>query len=92
MARDSGFGYKVVATVIGLKGECNAGHKLGDKFEISITDSGGLCGWFYHDIFPHLSAFQFGVIFPWEKGDSIELECCDRVNLLKIKMERFKRE
>ncbi|MBN2467511.1 MAG: TIGR04076 family protein [Deltaproteobacteria bacterium] len=92
MAGAPGVGYKIVATVTGLKGRCNAGHQVGDSFEISCYDTGGLCGWLYHDIFPHLSAFQFGGKFPWWEGDSIELECPDRYNLLTLKLERVTRE
>ncbi|MBW2596574.1 MAG: TIGR04076 family protein [Deltaproteobacteria bacterium] len=92
MMNDPKVGYKVIATVTGLKGSCNAGHKVGDSFEISCYNTGGLCGWLYHDIFPHLSSFQFGGDFPWWEGDTIELECPDRFNLLKLKLERIKRE
>ena len=35
MAEDPGLGYRVVATIIGVKGECGAGHKEGETFEIS---------------------------------------------------------
>jgi uncharacterized repeat protein (TIGR04076 family) len=92
MANDPKVGNKVIATVISLKGECNAGHKVGDTFEVSCWNSGNLCGWFYHDIFPHLTALQFGGKFPWWEGDAIELECPDRFNLLTIKLERSKRD
>jgi len=54
--------------------------------------SGGLCGWFYHDIFPHLAAFQFGGNFPWWEGNTIHLQCVDTYNQVTLKLERFKRE
>ena len=92
MANDPKVGNKIVATVIGLKGECNAGHKVGDTFEISCWDCGGLCGWFYHDIFPNLTAFQFDGKLPWWEEDTIELECPDRFNLLTLRLKRTKRE
>ncbi len=34
-SNDSGFGKKIKAEIIGLKGQCNAGHKVGDTFNIS---------------------------------------------------------
>ena len=52
MARDPGIGHKILATVTGVKGHCNAGHQGGKEFEISCHNPGGLCGFFYHDIFP----------------------------------------
>jgi uncharacterized repeat protein (TIGR04076 family) len=84
-------GYKVVATVTGVKGKCNADHKVGESFEISMHNSGNLCGSFYHNIFPGLQTFQFGGSMPWWQGDSIQLQCPDSRNLVTIKLERFKR-
>jgi len=92
MAKDPGIGYRVSATISGVKGSCSAGHQVGETFEISCHDPGGLCGFFYHDIFPNLSTFQFGGSLPWWQGDSIELQCPDPHNLVTIKLERSKRE
>jgi len=92
MANDPGIGYKVKATVIGAKGTCSADHKEGDTFEISCHNPNGLCGFFYHDIFPSLSTFQFGGNLPWWQGDTIQVSCPDSYNLVTMKLEREKRE
>ena len=92
MAQDPEIGYKVVATITGVKGNCNAGHKIGETFEISCHNTGGLCGFFYHDIFPGLSTFQFGGSLPWWEGDVINVQCPDSYNLVTMKLERSKRE
>jgi len=91
MARDPGVGYKVMATIEVVKGTCNAGHQEGDTFVISCHDCGGLCGFFYHDIFPDLQTFQFGGNLPWWRGDTIELQCPDPNNLVTLKLQRSKR-
>jgi uncharacterized repeat protein (TIGR04076 family) len=91
MAEDPGIGYKVVATIIGVKGECSAAHKTGESFEISCHNPAGLCGFFYHDLFPTLSTFQFGGNYPWWEGDAIEVQCPDPYNLVTMKLERSKR-
>lgn len=91
MAKDPGIGYLVTATITDIKGDCSAGHKAGESFEISCYDAGGLCGFFYHQIFPDLSTFQFGGSLPWWKGDIIELQCPDPHNAVTIKLERTKR-
>lgn len=91
MAKDPQLGYKVVATVTEIKGKCNAGHDKGESFQISIHDSGGLCGSFYHNIFPSLQTLQFGGSMPWWQGDSIQLYCPDPKNQVTIKLERFNR-
>jgi hypothetical protein len=35
MAKDPGIGFKILATVTGVKGHCNAGHQEGEEFGIS---------------------------------------------------------
>ena len=91
MAQDPKIGYAVKATISSVKGECSAGHKAGESFDISCHDPAGLCGWFYHDIFPSLQTFQFGGALPWWQGDTIQLQCPDTINLVSIQLERFKR-
>lgn len=91
MATDPGIGYSVKATVIGVKGSCSAGHKEGENFSVSCHDPGGLCGWFYHDLFPSLSTFQFGGSLPWWDGDVIQVQCPDLDNLVTLRLERVKR-
>jgi uncharacterized repeat protein (TIGR04076 family) len=92
MAKDPGIGYRMVAEIISVKGECSAGHKTGDTFEISCHDPAGLCGYFYHDIFPALSTFQFGGSMPWWQGDTIELACPDSDNIVRLRLTRTKRD
>jgi len=91
MARDAGVGYIVVATVSEMKGKCNAGHQVGDTFEISCHNPAGLCGFFYHNIFPNLLTFQFGGNLPWWEGDTIRVQCPDLRNLVTLRLERSKR-
>ena len=92
MAKDPGIGFKILATVTGVKGHCNAGHQEGEEFEISCHNPGGLCGFFYHDIFPNLMTFQFGGDLPWWEGDTIHVQCPDSYNLVTLKLERSKRD
>ena len=88
MAQDPGFGYKVTATILSIKGTCNAGHQVGDSFPISCHNPGGLCGFFYHNLFADLQTFQFGGKMPWWEGDTIQVECPDLYNLVTMKLER----
>jgi uncharacterized repeat protein (TIGR04076 family) len=92
MAKDPGIGYRVVATITGVKGQCNTGHEVDDTFEISCHNPNGLCGFCYHHIFPNLQTFQFGGSLPWWPGDTIRLQCPDPHNLVTLKLERSKRE
>lgn len=92
MAKDPGIGHRIMATVMDLEGACSAGHRAGDTFEISCHNPAGLCGFFYHDLFPTLSTFQFGGSYPWWKGDTIEVQCPDPHNRVTLRLERFDRE
>ena len=92
MAADPGVGMKIMATIMDVKGSCRAGHQKGDRFEISCHNPGGLCGFFYHSIFPSLSTFQFRGNLPWWKGDTIELQCPDSYNLVTLTLDRVERD
>ena len=76
----------LMAEITGVKGGCSAGHKIGDSFQISCWDTGGLCGFFYHDIFPNISVMQFEGRYPWSSGDELILECPDRENIVTLRV------
>ena len=54
MRANKKIGYRIIGTIKKVKGFCNAAHKKGDEIELSGHSSGGLCGFFYHDIFPYI--------------------------------------
>ena len=89
MAKDPGLGKKIRAEVVGLKGECNAGHKVGDEFDVSCYNAGGMCGFLYNAIFPTLNVMQFDGAYPWG-ADELTANCPDGYNLLTIKLSRVK--
>lgn len=89
MAKDPGFGTKLNAEVIGLKGQCNAGHKVGDSFNVSCYDAGGMCGFLYNALFPFLNVMQFDGNYPWGADEAI-FNCPDSYNLLTVKVSRIK--
>jgi uncharacterized repeat protein (TIGR04076 family) len=89
MVRDPGFGTKIKCEVVGLKGACNVGHKIGDTFEVSCYHSGGMCGFLYNTIFPVLNVMQFGGAYPWG-CDELQYNCPDGHNLLTVKLTRAK--
>jgi uncharacterized repeat protein (TIGR04076 family) len=83
-------GNKVIGTIVDVKGKCTPGHKVGDTFNLSLHSADGLCGSFYHMIFPDIVLLQFGGQRPWGDPDVIVRECIDRVNAVKIRLERAK--
>ena len=92
MGEEKRIGYRVLGVIKSVKGFCNAGHKVGEQIELSVHKTGGMCGSFYHDIFPYILMLQSGGGFPPEWGDPniIELECMDRVNAVQIELKRIK--
>jgi len=91
--KDPGGGYKIIGTVIDQKGTCNAGHEVGDRFELSCYNSDGLCGFFYTFLFPRLSVMQFGGRYPWwnEGQNTFEYECPDKKNPVTLRLEILKK-
>ncbi|TET40092.1 MAG: TIGR04076 family protein [Dehalococcoidia bacterium] len=85
-------GYRVVGTIKGIKGSCGAGLKVGDTFELSGHNTAGLCGFFYHGIFPYLILLQLGGGLPPEYGDPDvwEIDCVDKLNLVTIELQRIR--
>ncbi|MDY6892112.1 MAG: TIGR04076 family protein [Chloroflexota bacterium] len=92
MAEQERLGYQVVGTIKAIKGYCSAGHNVGDQIELSSHSSGGLCGFFYHDLFPYIVMLQFGGSFPpdWGDPDVLELDCMDKYNLATIELKRVR--
>jgi len=92
MAEEKRIGYRVVGTIKGVKGHCNAGHFVGQQLELDGHRTGGMCGFFYHDTFPYIIMLQFGGGFPpeWGNPDIVNLECMDRTNAVTIELKRIK--
>lgn len=79
---------KFQVEVVATKGECQAGHLKGQVMELSCWDAGGMCGFFYHDIFPTVQTLQFGGTIPWAPDGKITLECPDRFNAVTIELKK----
>ena len=60
--------------------------------ELSLHKKGGLCGAFYHDIYPYVVVLQMGGSFPagWGEADVLKLEYMDRHNAVKIELRRIR--
>ena len=92
MEQKTGIGHNVVGIVKRVKGSCSAGHKEGERIELSGHDTGGLCGFLYHQAFPYIIMLQFGGGFPpeWGNPDVVELDCMDKANLVTIELRRIR--
>jgi uncharacterized repeat protein (TIGR04076 family) len=69
MVNDPGYERKIKAEVVGLVGQCTAGHKIGDTFDISCYNASGMCGFLYHALFRR-SRDAYDGAYPWG-GDEL---------------------
>lgn len=92
MAEEKIIGHRVIGIIKNVKGKCSAGHKSGDEIELSLHKTGGLCGAFYHDVYPYVVMLQMGGSFPaeWGDQDEIELDCMDKYNAVTIQLKRIR--
>jgi len=91
--------YKLVGNILRVKGDCNANHKVGEQFDLTLWDPEkdatrrrpSLCPFFYNMILPYLAVLQFGETFPW-KGDedSFQISCPDPANQVTLEIKRIK--
>jgi len=81
--------YKVIGTILSVKGKCDFGHQAGQQFELSGYRPNGLCGYFYNMLFPYIIMLEFGGKFPdaWG-GEIMKFDCIDIDNAVRIELHR----
>ena len=68
-------GYPVIIELIDAKDPscCRFGYKVGDRWEVSVWESAGLCGLAYNALFPFITMLQTGGKAVWKRsGDDLE--------------------
>ena len=66
--------------------------EVGQEFIVDETGRmpSGFCAWAWHDIYPTVTAFQFGGNFYWMKKEGINYACCsDGTRPVFFKIERL---
>ena len=83
--------YKVAAKVVSIKGNCRAGHKVGDEFILGRECPAGICGWAYCALHARMTVLAYGGIFPWRDAPdySTLVACPDPVNLTIFELRRL---
>jgi uncharacterized repeat protein (TIGR04076 family) len=63
-------GYPVVIELIEAKdlSHCRFGYKVGDRWEVNVWESAGLCGLAYNAFFPFITMFQTGGRALWKRS------------------------
>jgi uncharacterized repeat protein (TIGR04076 family) len=88
--------YTIKGKIIDVKGQCEAGHKVGEEIDLTIYGEKGiikglkLCPYFLDSMFPYLCVMQFEGNFPWEKDKDVFIaECPDFETGVKMRVERI---
>ncbi len=91
--------YKVVLKITSMQGKCDAGHKVGDEFDLSkdftLGYSGNgktICPSAFYAAFPNWRVLRFGGELPWEKDkDTAHVACPDPLNPVVMELRRIKK-
>lgn len=68
---------KVVAEIIEIRGgQCSAGHRVGDKFVFTRTQTPNLCPWALAALLAPAMVLLNGGQFYWAKQDEPTRWCC----------------
>jgi uncharacterized repeat protein (TIGR04076 family) len=83
--------YKVSVRVVGQKGTCEAGHKVGYQWVVDEKTPKGLCIFAFVSMLPSLPALMFGGSFPWEKDPDVTTAACpDADNPVVFELRRLR--
>ena len=82
--------HDVIAKVISQKGECSAGHQVGDEFIVGQATPEGMCSWAFCALFQFATVLQSGCSFPWEaEVGKTTVACPDPENPLVFELRRI---
>jgi uncharacterized repeat protein (TIGR04076 family) len=86
--------YTVRIKVTGQKGQCTAGHRVGDQWVVDKNTSKlpeGLCFLAFQSLQSMLVTLRYGGIFPWEKDpDATSVACPDPYNPCVFELRRLR--
>jgi len=86
--------YKVVVTVLSVRGRCSFGHRVGDQIVFDgETVSGRVCLSALYSFLPKVFAMRYGADFPWldeEHKDVATHACPDAENQVVFEVRRIR--
>lgn len=81
--------YKVVAKVIKQKGECHAGHAVGQEFDFGVTTPANFCCHAFGAIWPTVNLLINGGGYSWDSEPGVTYwGCPDTQNLVMFELRR----
>jgi uncharacterized repeat protein (TIGR04076 family) len=83
--------YKVSVKVISQKGNCEAGHRVGDEWVVGEKTPEGICIFAFASLLPFITPLMYGGAFPWEKDpDRTTVACPDPDNPVVFELRRVR--
>ena len=83
--------HDVKVKVISQKGNCGAGHKVGDEWVISGKTPEGICLSAFNALFPATRVLMFGGSFPWSNDPDVASAACpDAANPVVFELKRVR--
>ena len=84
-------GFRIEGTIVSVNGDCTIGHKVGEKFDLSIHKNAGLCGFLYHHCFPSIMTLQLGGEFPMGEDTDVMTWVCPHAGVdVTIELRRIR--
>jgi len=81
--------YRLTIEITDLANECAWGHSTGQRYEVDLFNTGGVCGYLYSRIYDFINLYNSGVNLPWEfEKDTIMSVCPDSYNLISFRLIR----
>lgn len=82
--------YWVKIKVLEVKGDCGAGHSVGEEWVVQRFTPDGFCGSAYCSIYPDLKVLVFDGKIPWERDGKVRVCCSDCKNTVTFGLEKIK--
>ncbi|MFO7915228.1 MAG: TIGR04076 family protein [Candidatus Krumholzibacteriales bacterium] len=85
-------GFTVVAEVVSRKGECAAGHRVGDRVVFDgLNIDGPVCLHALYSFLPKVFAMRYGAEFPWlDDPGAARHACPDAQNPVVFEIRRMR--
>lgn len=83
--------YDVKVKVVSQKGNCGAGHRVGDEWTIGDKTPAGICMYAFNALFSDWKVLKFSGTIPWETDpDATRVACPDSANPVVFELRRVR--
>jgi uncharacterized repeat protein (TIGR04076 family) len=84
--------YYEEVTITKVTGGCPYGHKEGEKYRVTVSNSDGLCGALYQAIHPCIGTLEYGGEILWGNNAGGFTASCPELGKVQVEVKRFENE